>query len=284
VIIDAHFHLWDLAARRHAWLGGLPLLRRSFGLADYAAAATQADVGAGVLVQVLNDANETEEFMALAGRPPSAGEPRIAGVVGWADLTRQDIADELTRLLERPGGGRLVGLRHLVQDEPDPGWLDRPEIRRGVRAVGAAGLVFDLVVRAAQLPAALRIAQELTNVRFVVDHGAKPEIAAGRIEPWHSLIGELAALPNVSCKLSGLVTEATTGAQVAQFLPYTGRLLECFGPERLMFGSDWPVCLLAADYPGVVALARAAAADRLSPGEQDAVFRRNAISTYGLRI
>jgi L-fuconolactonase len=284
VIIDAHFHLWDPATRSHAWLAGLPTLRRPFQLADYTAAAAPSDVAAGVLVQVLADPLETEEFLALAARHPGAGEPQIAGVVGWVDLTRPDIADEVARLRERPGGGRLVGLRHLVQDEPDPGWLDRPEVRRGVTAVGAAGLAFDLLVRPAQLPSALRLARKLSEVRFVVDHGAKPEIAASRTEPWRGLIGELAALPNVSCKLSGLVTEAGPSAKTADILPYTDRLLECFGPERLMFGSDWPVCLLAADYPDVVALARAAVNGQLNLGEREAVFYGNAITAYGLHV
>ena len=284
MLIDAHFHLWDPAARPHGWLDGLTPLRRPFQLADYSAAAGPSDVAAGVLVQVLADASETEEFLALAARHRDAGEPQVAGVVGWVDLTRADIGDELARLRQGPGGDRLVGLRHLVQDEPDPGWLDRPEVRRGVHAAGAVGLVFDLLVRPPQLPSALRLARELSDVRFVLDHGAKPEIAAGRTEPWRGLIGELAALSNVSCKLSGLVTEAAASAKTADFLPYTDRLLECFGPERLMFGSDWPVCLLAAEYPDVVALARATVNGRLNPDEQEAVFYGNAIAAYGLRV
>lgn len=284
MIIDSHFHLWDPAARPHGWLDGLPSLRRPFQLADYTAAAAQSDVAAGVLVQVLADTQETEEFLALASLDPGAGQPQIAGVVGWADLTRPDIADELARLRARPGGARLVGLRHLAQDEPDPGWLDRPEVRGGVRAAGRAGLTFDLLVRPPQLPAALRMARELNEVRFVLDHGAKPEIALGRTEPWRGLIGELAALPNVSCKLSGLVTEAAADAKTADFLPYTDWLLECFGPQRLLFGSDWPVCLLAADYAAVVALARAAVDGRLNGAERDAVFSGNAITAYGMRV
>ncbi len=284
MIVDTHFHLWDPAARTHAWLDGLPSLRRPFRLAGYAAAAAPAGVTAGVLVQVLASVAETEEFLALAASTAAGGPPRIAGVVGWADLGRPDIADEIARLRERPGGSRLVGLRHLVQDEPDPDWLTRPEVRRGLRAAGAAGLSYDLLVRPAQLPAAARTARELSDVRFVLDHGGKPEIAASRTEPWGRLVGELAALPNVTGKLSGLVTEAAAGARPGDFLPYTDRLLECFGPERLMFGSDWPVCLLAAGYADVLAVARTVLDGRLSPGELDAVFRANALGRYGLRV
>jgi L-fuconolactonase len=284
VIVDAHHHVWDPAARRHAWLDGLPRIRRPFTLADYQAAAAAEGVTASVLVQVLASAEETAEFLALAAGSAEGGPPVIAGVVGWADLTREDLGDELDRLRGLPGGDRLVGLRHLVQDEPDPGWLDRPGVRRGLRAVGAAGLAFDLLVRPAQLPAALRAATELSDVRFVLDHGAKPEIAAGRIEPWAGLVGALAGLPNVTCKLSGLVTEAGTSWSTEDFLPYVDRLLGSFGPGRLMFGSDWPVCTLAASYHEVMALARGTLGGRLSPGERDAVFGANAVGAYGLSV
>jgi L-fucono-1,5-lactonase len=284
VIVDAHHHLWDPAARRHAWLDHLPQIRRPFTLADYRAAAAAEGVTASVLVQVLASAGETEDFLALAAGSAEGGPPVIAGVVGWADLTREDLGDELDRLRSLPGGGRLVGLRHLAQDEPDPGWLARQDVKRGLRAVGAAGLAFDLLVRPAQLPAALRTAAELGDVRFVLDHGAKPEIAAGRIEPWAGLVGALAALPNVACKLSGLVTEAGTGWSAGDFLPYVDRLLGSFGPGRLMFGSDWPVCTLAAGYREVMAVAAAMLGARLSPGERDAVFGANAVGIYGLSI
>jgi len=284
VIVDAHHHLWDPAAGRHAWLDNLPRIRRPFTLADYRAAAAAEGVTASVLVQVLASAGETGEFLALAAGSAEGGPPVIAGVVGWADLTREDLGDELDRLRSLPGGHLLVGLRHLVQDEPDPGWLDRPDVRRGLRTVGAAGLAFDLLVRPAQLPAALRAAAELADVRFVLDHGAKPEIAVGRIEPWAGLVGALAGLPNVVCKLSGLVTEAGTGWSAADFLPYVDSLLGSFGPGRLMFGSDWPVCLLAAGYHEVTALARDILGGRLSPAERDAVFGANAVGVYGLSV
>jgi L-fuconolactonase len=279
VIVDAHHHVWDPGTRRHAWLDGLPELRRPFRLADYAGAAGPEGVTASVLVQVLNSTAETEEFLALADR--GGPGPEVAGVVGWADLTRDDIAGELDRLRARPGGDRLAGLRHLVQDEPDPGWLTRPDVRRGLTAAGAAGLVFDVLVRPAQLPAAVQVAGDLDDVRFVLDHGAKPAI--GRLEPWAGLIGELAQRPNVTCKLSGLVTEAGPGWTRETFAPYVDRLLECFGPGRLMFGSDWPVCTLAASYHEVITLARALLDGRLSPAETGAVFGANAVAAYGLR-
>ena len=277
MIVDAHHHVWDPGTRAHTWLDSLPGLRRRFSAADFAQVAADHGVTASVLVQVLASAAETEEFLALAATPGV-----IAGVIGWADLTAPGVADEISRLRQLPGGGSLVGLRHLVQDEPDPGWLDRRDVRRGIRAAGHAGLAYDLLVRPAQLPAALRVASDSADVRFVLDHGAKPDIASGQLEPWSSLVADLARRPNVTCKLSGLVTEAGSGWTVPRIVPYAARLLECFGPGRLMFGSDWPVCTLAASYGEVLALAREALGDQLSPAELDAVFAGNAITTYGL--
>lgn len=277
MIVDAHHHIWDPAARRHAWLDGLPALNRAFGLDDFERASQPEGVTASVLVQVLASTEETEEFLALA-----AGSGTVAGVVGWTDLTSPTVADEIARLQALPGGGRLGGIRHLVQDEPDPDWLRRPEVRRGIRAVGAAGLAYDLLVRPHQLPSALAVTGALADVRFVLDHGAKPAIASGGLEPWASQISELAARPNVSCKVSGLVTEAGTGWRPAQIVPYIDHLADRFGPPRLMFGSDWPVCTLAANYAEVVALARDALAGRLGPAELDAVFGANAIAVYRL--
>jgi L-fuconolactonase len=283
MIIDAHHHLWDPAARRHDWLTGLPRLRRKFGLADYARESAAAGVTASVLIQVLASGAETEELLATAAGSAGQG-PEVAGVGGWVDLTADDVRDQLDRLRTQPGGDRLVGVRHLVQDEPDPNWLSRPDVRRGLRAVGAAGLVYDLLVRPAQLPAALRVTAELDEVRFVLDHGGKPEISAGRFEPWAGLTAEMGSLPNLTCKLSGLVTEAGPAWTTESFEPYVDHLLESFGPGRLMFGSDWPVCTLAASYPEVTALARELLAARLSDDEQAAVFGATAASAYRLKV
>jgi L-fuconolactonase len=299
MIIDAHHHLWDPQTRRHAWLDPLPALRRPFTLEEFTGLAAARGVTGSVLVQVLPSAAETAEFLALAAAGTGAetadgagtgaraetgagAETLVAGVVGWADLTAPDVADQVARLRALPGGDRLAGIRHLVQDEPDPDWLDRPDVRRGLRALGEAGLVYDLLVRPAQLPAAIRTARDLPGVRFVLDHGGKPDIAHGRLEPWASLVAELAAQPNVACKLSGLVTEAGPGYSAARIGPYAGRLIEAFEPDRLMFGSDWPVCTLAASYGGVLDLAVALLAGRLGSAGMDAVLGGNAVRIYGL--
>ena len=279
MIVDAHHHLSDPGARRHAWLDPLPQLRRPFGIREFGQLTAQHAVTASVLVQVLASAAETEEFLALAGRTPL-----LAGVVGWADLTAPGIGDELARLGQLPGGDHLVGIRHLIQGEPDPDWLGRPDVRRGLRAVRDAGLAYDLLIRPGQLPAAIAVAQDLGDVRFVLDHGAKPDIAHGQREPWSTLIGQLAAAPNVSCKVSGLVTEAGPGWKPAQITPYADRLLDCFGPGRLMFGSDWPVCTLAAGYGDVLQLAITALAGRLSQAELTGLLAGNAARCYRLRL
>ncbi len=281
-ILDAHHHLWDPATRRHAWLDALPSLGRAFTAAEFGQLCAAHGVTASVLVQVLADPAETAEFLAVAGSGAGSGAP-VAGVVGWADLTSPGIAGELARLRELPGGDRLAGIRHLVQDEPDPGWLDRPEVRRGLRAVGDAGLAYDLLVRPPQLAAAVRAARDVDGVQFILDHGGKPDIAHGQAEPWPTLAGQLAALPNVACKLSGLVTEAGPGWTAAQIAPYARRLLDCFGPGRLMFGSDWPVCTLAAGYGDVLQLAAGLLAG-LSAAETEAVLGGNAIRLYQLRL
>ena len=277
MIVDAHHHIWDPVATRHAWLDATPALNRPFSLADLEETSAPEGVTASVLVQVLASSAETEQFLALAG--PSE---LVAGVVGWADLTHPGVGDEIARLRAGPGGDRLAGFRHLVQDEPDPAWLERPDVRRGLRAVGAAGLAYDLLVRPHQLPAALAVTGALGDVRFILDHGAKPDIASGALEPWASLISGLAARPNVWCKLSGLVTEAGAGWRPTQIRPYICRLLDAFGPGRLIFGSDWPVCTLAASYAEVFALAREELAGELGPTELQAVFSSNAVSVYGL--
>ena len=278
MIVDAHQHFWDPAATTYSWLTDeLAAIRRRFGPEDLAPELRAAGVVATILVQTRSSLDETREFLALA-----AGSSFVRGVIGWVDLTDLAVSDVLAELQAGPGGERLVGIRHQVHNEPDPAWLARPPVRRGIAAVGAAGLAFDLLVRARELPTAVELARRLPDVRFVVDHLAKPPIAARLREPWATRIGGFATLENVACKLSGLVTEAHWATwRVQDLLPYVDRGLEVFGPGRLLFGSDWPACLLAAEYGDVVDAARQLTA-ALSPSERSGLFAGNAIATYRL--
>ena len=277
--MDAHHHLWDLATRPQPWTEGEPSLARSFSFEDLRGHLDRHGIAAGVVVQTVAVAAETPELLALA-----AVEARIAGVVGWVDLERPGAGEAIAALREGPGGARLVGVRHLVQDEPDPAWLARPAVRAGLGAVGDAGLVYDLLVRPRQLEAAIAAVAALPGVRFVLDHAGKPEIAAGGLEPWRGLVGRLAALPNVAVKLSGLVSEADRARwSIEQLRPFAEVVLEAFGPERVMFGSDWPACLPAAGYDQVFEAAQACCAG-LGPAETSAVFAGTARAWYRLEV
>ncbi|WP_406412413.1 amidohydrolase family protein [Streptomyces sp. NBC_01614] len=275
-IVDAHHHVWDLSVRDQDWITGPELqpLRRNFTVDDLASETRAAGVDRTVLVQTVTVAEETPEFLALA-----AGHELIAGVVGWTDLTRPDAAEELARLRELPGGRYLKGIRHQVQGEPDAEWLLRADVRRGLAAVAEAGLVYDLVVLPHQLPACTKAAASLPELTFVLDHMGKPSIASGAREPWTSDVRALAALPNTVCKLSGMVTEADLVSWTVDDLrPYADVVLEAFGPRRLMFGSDWPVCTLAAPYGQVLATAQ----ELTGSDDRTHIFETTATRVYDL--
>ena len=278
MIVDAHHHFWDPGAADYPWLTDeLAVIRRPFGPDDLAPELAATGIGATVLVQTRSSQEETAGFLALA-----AATPFIRGVVGWVDLTDPAVGDAIGTLRAGSGGERLVAIRHQVHDELDPAWLLRDDVMRGIRAVGAAGLAYDLLVRPRELPAALEITRQMPDVRFVIDHLAKPPIASGEVEPWKERIAAFAGLDHVACKVSGLVTEADWSSWTAADLqPFVDHAIEVFGPERLVFGSDWPVCLLAATYARVVGTA-GRMLDGLSDGELAAVMGGNATRIYGL--
>jgi len=277
-LIDAHHHFWDPQAADYAWLNGaFDGIRRRFGPEDLLPDLAATGVDGTVLVQTRSELDETRTFLGTAARTPL-----IRGVVGWLDLTDPAISDTIAELRTCPGGERLVGIRHQAHDEADPNWLLRPDVERGIGAVGRAGLVYELLVRARELPAAVALVRRLPDVRFVVDHLAKPPIAEARRQPWASLLAELGPFDNVSAKLSGLVTEADWSSwTVSDLQPYVDAALEVFGPARIMFGSDWPVCLLAASYAAVLDAARTLTC-RLSSAERAAIFGGTAEEVYGL--
>lgn len=275
--VDAHHHVWDLDARDQPWLAAAAMapIRRTFDVADLAAVARPGGVTATVAVQTVTVAEETPELLALADETDL-----VAAVVGWVDLTTASVADDLAALRDAPGGRWLRGIRHQVQGEPDPRWLVRRDVHRGLAAVGAEGLVYELLTLPHQLPAAIEAVGALPGVRFVLDHCAKPPIAAGEISSWAGDMRRLARHDNVVCKLSGLVTEADWAQWTVDDLRrYVDVVVDAFGPSRLMFGSDWPVCLLAATYAGVLDAARQLTAG-LSAAERRAVFGGTARDVY----
>jgi L-fucono-1,5-lactonase len=279
VIVDAHHHLWDPARHAYDWMtGDLAPLRRPYDVEDLRAVAAPVGVTATVAVQA--EVSEAETADLLAQAEASAG--LVAGVVGWVDLTAANVTERIASLRDGPGGRRLAGIRHPVQDEPDPEWLLRLDVLRGLRAVAEAGLPYDLLLLPVHLPAARRVAEQLPELVLVLDHGAKPRIGEGQWEPWSSELAALAAFRQVHGKLSGLVTEAPwNGWREAGVERYGRRLLEAFGPERLMFGSDWPVCTLAASYAEVMGLA-SRVLEPLGPVEREAVLAGTARRVYGL--
>ncbi|NQW92286.1 amidohydrolase family protein [Curtobacterium sp. VKM Ac-2861] len=271
MIIDAHHHLWDPADRPYPWMDdSVAPIRRRFDVDDLRAATQDTGVTRTIVVQAVHDPDETAWLLE---------QPRpVAGVVGWVDLTAPDVADRIAAVRALPGGDRLVGIRHLAQDEPDPGWLGRPDVARGVRALAGAGLVFDLLVRAREHSAALALVDAVPDASFVLDHAGKPSIDTG--DPaWRRRMADFAARPNVTCKVSGLLTEAGPDWRDRPVDRYVRAVVEQFGPERALFGSDWPVSTLATGYAEVVQRTTDALAD-LSTTEHDAVFGGTAERIY----
>jgi L-fuconolactonase len=278
VIVDAHQHFWDPARGDYPWMTAeLAAIRRPFGPGDLAPLLRARGVDRTILVQTRSSIDEAREFLALA-----AATEFVAGVVGWVDLTSPSVAETIAELGARPGGRYLVGIRRQVHDEDDPDWLLREDVRRGLAAVADADLVYDLLVRPRELPAALETARRFPELRFVIDHLAKPPIAAGELEPWAERMAPFADLANVSCKLSGLATETDWSSWTRDDLtPYIRRAAGWFGNERLLFGSDWPVCLLAASY-GEVFDAYTDALGALSPEGRERILGLNAVRAYRL--
>ena len=273
--IDAHQHFWRYSPRTHAWIDdAMAALRRDFLPADLEPLLRDAGFGGSVAVQAQQDVAETEWLLALA-----AEYPFIRGVVGWVDLCARDVREQLRRL---SSNSKLKGVRHVVQDEPDDRFMLRPDFMRGIGALAEFGLAYDILIYPRQLPAAAELAAAFPEQRFVLDHIAKPEIRERRIDAWARGITALARHPNVWCKLSGMVTEADWGAwSPADIAPYIDVVLEAFGPDRLMIGSDWPVCTLAGAYGDVLQIVTERIA-RLSSREQAAILGENAAQFYRL--
>jgi L-fuconolactonase len=277
--IDAHQHFWHYSATEYPWIGaGMERLARDYLPADLAPHLAAAGLSGSVAVQARQSLAETRWLLDLA-----AANPLVKGVVGWVDLRSDRVADELAEFSSHP---RFVGVRHVVQDEPDPRFLLGDTLIRGLRHLAPLDLTYDLLLYPHQLPAAAELAAFLPEQPFVLDHLAKPRVrdgAATALEPWRRDLKALARHANVSCKLSGLVTEAAWQAwRQADFTPYLEVALDAFGPDRLMFGSDWPVCLLAAEHADVAGIVM----DFIGPltaAERQAILGKTATRFYGLQ-
>jgi L-fuconolactonase len=240
-IIDAHQHFWRLARDDYGWLTPtLAPIYRDFSPEDLAPHLATCGVKRTILVQAAPTLAETEFLLEIAGKTEF-----VAGVVGWADFADPAVAGTVTRLAINP---LLVGLRPMIHDIADDDWMLRPELAAAFESLIGHALVFDALVRPQHLSRLLVLADRYPRLAIVIDHGAKPLIASGTLEPWRRDISALARLPNITCKLSGLVTEAGNGWSRETLRPYIEHLLAAFGPERLIFGSDWPVLNLASGY------------------------------------
>jgi L-fuconolactonase len=282
VTVDSHHHFWDTTKGvfDYYWmtddLAAIKGVRAPQQLRPW---LRMKGIDRTVVVQTIPSVPETELFLETA-----AATDFVAGIVGWVDLTDPAVGETLARLRARADGKYLVGIRHQVHDEADPEWLLRPEAQRGVAAVGEAGLAYDVLVRSRELPSGLATVQAHPGMRFVVDHIAKPNIKEGEIEPWASRMRPLADYPNVWVKVSGMITEADWDRwEPSDLVPYVSRLLEWFGPKRLMFGSDWPVCELAGTYDRVYDAA-VYALGSITADERAAIFGGNAVEAYRLDV
>ena len=247
--IDAHQHFWQYDPEQYPWIPKGSALHRTWLPADLAALQAPLGLAGSVAVQARQSLAETDWLLSLADN-----DPIIKAVVGWVDLRSPDLRADLERLTRHP---KFTGVRHVVQDEPDDHFLTRPEFTAGIAQLQEFRLTYDLLIFPHQLPAAIQLAQKFPAQPFVLDHIAKPSIKSETISPWRDQIRQLAACPNVHCKLSGIITEADHLAwKAADIRPYLDIIFDAFGPARLMWGSDWPVCLLAGTYEQTYRLIR----------------------------
>ena len=270
--IDAHHHLWTLARGDYGWLTpALAPIHRDFSLSDLAPHLAAADIKGTILVQAAPTEAETMFLLDIAAKAQA-----VRGVVGWADF---DAADGGARIDALAAHKLLVGLRPMVQDIPDDDWLLRPALAPLLAAMAGNSLVFDALVLPRHLPRLLRLVDDHPNIQFVLDHCAKPRLATGETADWHDDIALLAERPNIVCKLSGLATEAAPGWQITDLRKAVDHVVACFGPHRLLWGSDWPVVNLAGGYEKWFAAAETLLAG-LSPDEKAAIFGGNAARIY----
>ena len=279
--IDSHHHIWDLSIRDQDWIVGESLapIRRNFLMSDYKEAVKPFGIEKSVIVQTVTTYDETPELLAIAET-----DEMVAGIVGWLDMSADDAILQLDHYQTLPGAAYLKGIRDIVQDHPDSNYLARPQVDKNVKELGKRGLAYDILTKTPELFGAIELAKNNSDVQFVLDHISKPYISKREFEPWRSLIKEIAKYENVVCKVSGIVTEADwKNWNIEDIKPYFDIILENFGANRLMYGSDWPVCTLAGSYVEVFNLAENLAQE-LSPTEKESFWSGCANRAYRLNL
>lgn len=276
LIVDTHLHFWDLDRFAYFWLTPeVGVLYRNYLPAHVKPEMDRAGIRWGVFVQANHILEETYWALELADR-----HPWIAGVIGWVDLADPRVGDTLDALMRFP---RFKGVRHLIHEEPDGRWLLRPAVQQGLKALAERGLTYDVVALPRYLPYLPEVVARHPKLHFIIDHMAKPPIASHDLDAWQRHLAAVAAFPNVYCKVSGLITEAESHTRIAdQLKPVIQVGIELFGFDRLMFGSDWPVCLLASSYVEVVSITKEALGD-IDEEDQARFWGESAIRCYKLQ-
>ena len=276
--IDSHHHLWDLSIRPQEWMvgDGMDPVRRNFDSDDLRSAIAGTRIEKTILVHATTTLDETFELLALAEI-----DPAIIGVVGWLEIDSPSAIADCEMYLQATGASYLKGIRDVAQDLPDSNYLAKSQSIATVQQLGKMGLTYDILTKTPELKAAIELVKACPDVQFVLDHISKPYIAKEEIEPWKTLITQLASFENVSCKISGMVTEAKWNLwKTEDFAPYVDHIIDSFTPQRLMFGSDWPVALLAASsYSEVVQLAEKLT-EKFTETENELFWAKNALSAY----
>ena len=274
-IVDSHQHFWQVGRFDYPWMSSeVPVLYRDYLPPALAPVLERNEVARTVLVQASNSLSESRWLLSMAN-----DYPFIAGVVGWVDLTDAELEKRLPELVSNP---KFKGVRHLVESEPAEDWLVQPNVRKGLQTLASHKVTYDLLVHTRHLRHVKTVAESCPELSLVVDHMAKPPIASGEISEWLRELKAVAMFPNVYCKLSGLVTEANHSAwKLDDLRPFVESALELFGPTRLLFGSDYPVCLLAASYDRVLDSFRELLKE-LDDDERSRIFSKNAVEFYRL--
>jgi L-fuconolactonase len=274
-MLDSHQHFWKVERGDYGWLTPeLGSIYRDFLPEDLTHEMRRAGVTRTILVQAAETEAETDFLLEIARETDF-----VAGVVGWIDMEAEDFAARLARYRQNP---KFVGLRPMLQGLGDDAYILRPKVLDSLKAVADSGLPFDILTFTRHLPHVVAALKTVPGLKAVVDHISKPEIAAGTLDPWRAHMEDIAAFANVSCKVSGMVTEASANWQLEDFRPYVDHVARCFGPDRLMFGSDWPVCTLAASYAEVANLARTLLSSHFGPEDLHGIFEKNAARFYSV--